>query len=115
MASLAAAPKPAGSGIRELEIMRATPDDTAVVAEIEKTVVGFARHDDYPWLFEHREAFLYRHRDIAIGFGFFSESSCTSKIEHTRAASKKSIFSCRRSMPLRCVTCSGAASSSTHR
>jgi GNAT superfamily N-acetyltransferase len=73
MASLAAAPKPA-SGARSLEVTRATPDDTGVVAEIEKAVVGFARHDDYPWLFEHREAYLYRRRGEVIGFGFFSET-----------------------------------------
>ena len=74
MASLAAAPKPASGGAWDLEITRATPDDTGVVAEIEKAVVGFARHDDYPWLFEHREAYLYRRRGKVIGFGFFSES-----------------------------------------
>jgi GNAT superfamily N-acetyltransferase len=74
MASLAAAPKAANGVARDLEITRATPDDTRVVAEIEKVVVGFARHDDYPWLFEHREAFLYRRRGTAIGFGFFGET-----------------------------------------
>lgn len=74
MASLAAAPKPASGGTRRLEITRATPDETDIVAEIEKTVVGFARHDDYPWLFEHREAYLYHRRGRAIGFGFFGES-----------------------------------------
>jgi GNAT superfamily N-acetyltransferase len=73
MASLAAAPKSA-SVARGLEVTRATPDDTGVVAEIEKAVVGFARHDDYPWLFEHREAYLYRRRGEVIGFGFFSET-----------------------------------------
>ena len=74
MASLAAAPKAASGSARDLEITRATPDDTGVVADIEKAVVGFARHDDYPWLFEHREAYLYRRRGKVIGFGFFSES-----------------------------------------
>jgi GNAT superfamily N-acetyltransferase len=74
MASLAAAPKPASGGARELEIRHATPDDTGVIAEIEKAVVGFARHDDYPWLFEHREGYLYRRRGSTIGFGFFGET-----------------------------------------
>src|SRR5688572_22390609 len=74
MASLAAAPKPASGGARDLEITRATPDDTGVAAEMERAVVGFARHDDYPWLFEHREAYLYRRRGKVVGCGFFSET-----------------------------------------
>ncbi len=74
MASLAAAPRPASRESRKLEIARATPDDTHVIAAIEKAVVGFARHDDYPWLFEHREAYLYRRRGKAVGFAFFSET-----------------------------------------
>jgi GNAT superfamily N-acetyltransferase len=73
MASVAAAPKPATGGAGDLEVVRATSDDTRVVAEIEKTVVGFARHDDYPWLFEQREGYLYRRRGRAVGFSFFSE------------------------------------------
>ena len=73
MASLAATPKPA-SGARDLEVTRATPDDAGVMAEIEMTVVGFARHDDYRWLFEHREGYQYRRGGKVIGFGFFSET-----------------------------------------
>ena len=74
MASLAAAPKRATGGAGDLEVVRATSDDTSIVAELEKTVVGFARHDDYPWLFEQREGYLYRRRGRAVGFSFFSES-----------------------------------------
>jgi GNAT superfamily N-acetyltransferase len=74
MASLAATPKRTSGGTRNFEIVRATADDTGVVAKIEETVVGFARHDDYPWLFEHREAYLYRRRGKVIGFGFFSKA-----------------------------------------
>jgi GNAT superfamily N-acetyltransferase len=74
IASLAATPKPMSGGALDLEITRATPDDTGIVAEIEKAVVGFARHDDYPWLFENREAYLYRRHGKVIGFGFFSET-----------------------------------------
>jgi hypothetical protein len=73
MASLAAAPKAASTAL-DLEITPATPDDTRVVAAIEKAVVGFARRDDYPWLFEQREAYLYRRHGKALGFGFFSET-----------------------------------------
>jgi GNAT superfamily N-acetyltransferase len=73
MASLAATPQPATDDVGDLEVVRATPDDTSVVAELEKTVVGFARNDDYPWLFEQREGYLYRRRGRAVGFSFFSE------------------------------------------
>jgi GNAT superfamily N-acetyltransferase len=74
MTSLAAAPKRTTGGAGDLEVVRATSDDTSIVAQIEKTVVGFARHDDYPWLFEQREGYLYRRRGRAVGFSFFSES-----------------------------------------
>lgn len=74
MASLAATPKPMSGGAPDIEIVRATPADIHIVAEVEKAVVGFARHDDYPWLFENREAYLYRRRGKVSGFGFFSET-----------------------------------------
>ncbi len=74
MASLAAAPKPVSGDVGELEVVRAMPDDTSTVAELEATVVGFARHNDYPWLFEQREAYLYRRHGRAVGFSFFSEA-----------------------------------------
>jgi GNAT superfamily N-acetyltransferase len=74
MASLTAAPKGATDGTADLEVVRATADDTSLVADLEKAVVGFARHVDYPWLFEQREGYLYRRRGRAVGFSFFSES-----------------------------------------
>lgn len=73
MASLAAAPKPASHGVPTLEVTRATAEDEDVVASIEKAVVGFARHDDYTWLFEHREGYLYRRGGKVVGFGFLSD------------------------------------------
>jgi hypothetical protein len=57
-----------------LEIREATIDDIATVAEIEEAVVGFPRHDDYPWLFEHREAYLYGRDGRAVGFAFASDA-----------------------------------------
>jgi GNAT superfamily N-acetyltransferase len=73
MASLTAAPKRTTGDAGDLEVVRATSDDTSIVAGLEKTVVGFARHDDYAWLFEQREGYLYRRRGRAVGFSFFSE------------------------------------------
>jgi GNAT superfamily N-acetyltransferase len=72
MASLAAQPKPAEWG--EIEVASALLGDVAELAAIEEAVVGYPRHADYPWLFEHREAYLYRRAGRAVGFAFFSET-----------------------------------------
>jgi hypothetical protein len=37
-------------------------------------VLGYPRHADYPWLFRHREAYLYRRDGRGVGFAFFSET-----------------------------------------
>jgi GNAT superfamily N-acetyltransferase len=72
VASLAAKPKPSAGGEGRAEVIAATSDDTNLIAELEEAVVGYARSADYPWLFEHREGFLYHRRGRAVGFGFFS-------------------------------------------
>ncbi len=108
MASLAAAPQRATGGAGDLEVVRATSDDTSVVAELEKTVVGFARHDDYPWLFEQREGYLYRRRGRASVSAssvravsvrsprssppISAPSCCISKVGRTPAVSKTVSF-----------------------
>lgn len=74
MASLAGGPKPASGDGASLEIARAGAGDTKSVADIEQAVVGYARHDDYPWLFEHREGYLYRRRGRPVGFGFIGDT-----------------------------------------
>jgi GNAT superfamily N-acetyltransferase len=80
MASLAAAPAPgdhgAGDLANELEVVAATPDDTPLIAKLEKSVVGYARAADYPWLFDQREGYLYRRHRRVVGFSFFSTSGC---------------------------------------
>lgn len=58
----------------ELEVVSAKLDDVAEVAPIEQTVLGHPRHKEYPWLFEHREAFLYRRDGRAVGFAFVSDT-----------------------------------------
>jgi GNAT superfamily N-acetyltransferase len=72
MASLTAQPRPAQWG--EIEVASASLGDVAELAAIEEAVVGYPRHADYPWLFEHREAYVYRRAGRAVGFGFFSET-----------------------------------------
>lgn len=73
MASLAASPKPARSS-GDLETVLATFDDLPEIAAIEEAVFGYPRHADYPWLFAHRESYLYRRAGRAVGFAFFSET-----------------------------------------
>jgi GNAT superfamily N-acetyltransferase len=70
MASLAAPPRPAGA--TDLEIVSATLDAAGEFAAIEEAVLGYPRYADYPWLFEHREAYLYGRAGRSIGFAFFS-------------------------------------------
>jgi GNAT superfamily N-acetyltransferase len=71
IASLGASPQAADAG--DLEAVRATADDDADVAAIETAVVGYPRPDDYAWLFDHREAYLYRRDGRAVGFAFSGE------------------------------------------
>jgi hypothetical protein len=76
MASLAAAPKQTDEGASDLEVRAATPDDTNVIAELERTVVGYSRDADYPWLFDQREGYLYHRRGRVVGFSFLSATGC---------------------------------------
>ena len=76
MASLAAAPKPSDERAGDLEFRTATPDDTSRIAEIERTVVGYSRDADYPWLFDQRESFLYHRHGRVVGFSFLGATGC---------------------------------------
>jgi GNAT superfamily N-acetyltransferase len=73
MVSLAAAPKSTHVA-GDLEVSSATFDDVATVAAVEEAVFGYARSADYPWLFEQREAYLYRRAGRAVGFAFLSDA-----------------------------------------
>lgn len=53
-----------------LEVVSAGLDLVAEFAAIEKAVVGFPRHGEYPLLFEHRAALLFRRDGRAVGFAF---------------------------------------------
>jgi GNAT superfamily N-acetyltransferase len=76
MASLSAAPKPSEEGAGELEVRAATPNDTSLIAEIERTVVGYSRDADYPWLIDQREGYLYSRHGRVVGFSFLSATGC---------------------------------------
>ena len=54
----------------ELDVSNATLDDVEELDAIERAVVGHSRAHEYPWLFEEREAFLYRRNGSVVGFGF---------------------------------------------
>jgi GNAT superfamily N-acetyltransferase len=72
VASLTAAPKPTDGDAGDLEAVATTSDDTSLIAEIERAVVGYARDADYPWLSDQREGYLYYRRGRVAGFSFFS-------------------------------------------
>jgi GNAT superfamily N-acetyltransferase len=76
MATLTAAPKPSDDGASELDVRPASPQDTGVMAELERAVVGYSRDDDYPWLLAQRQGHLYSRRGRVVGFSFFSATGC---------------------------------------
>jgi predicted acetyltransferase len=65
--------KPRATQSDELEVAAATLKDVPELDAIERDVVGFSRAHEYRWLFEEREAFLYRRGGRAVGFGFLGE------------------------------------------
>ena len=73
MLSLSGTPKPTRNA-GDLEGISATVDAMPELAAIEEAVFGYARYADYAWLFEQREAYLYRRAGRAVGFAFFSQT-----------------------------------------
>jgi predicted acetyltransferase len=73
MVSLAGSPAPTRSDV-DMEVVSATVDQVEELAALEKAVFGYPRHTDYAWLFEQREAYLYRRAGRAVGFAFFSKT-----------------------------------------
>jgi predicted acetyltransferase len=73
MVSLAGSPAPTRSDV-DMEVVSATVDQVEELAALEKAVFGYPRHADYAWLFEQREAYLYRRAGRAVGFAFFSKT-----------------------------------------
>jgi len=70
IASMSGPPSPAERG--ELEAVAAALHDVDEIAAIEEAVLGHPRWTDYPWLFEQREAFVYRRDGQSVGFAFTS-------------------------------------------
>jgi GNAT superfamily N-acetyltransferase len=56
------------------EAIRIGPAEIGEFADMERAVVGYARHADYPWLLRNREIYMYRHAGRTFGFGCFSET-----------------------------------------
>jgi GNAT superfamily N-acetyltransferase len=73
MASLTGSPQPAPGG-GDLEVAAATFNDVPEIVAIEEAVFAYPRHDDYAWLFEQREAYLYRRAGRTVAFSFFGKT-----------------------------------------
>lgn len=69
IASVEGAPAAADIG-PGLEPTRATGADLAVLQRIERSVLEFDRGDEFGWLLERREGWIYRREGEPIGFGF---------------------------------------------
>ena len=53
-----------------VEAVRAGEADLAVLGEVERAVLEFDRGDEFRWLLEQREGYLYHRGGAAIGFAF---------------------------------------------
>jgi GNAT superfamily N-acetyltransferase len=56
----------------EVEIVNAKREDVPVLNEIEAAAIEFPRGDEFHWLLEHREGYLYRRGGTPFGFAFVS-------------------------------------------
>lgn len=74
--SLEAEPRPVEVADAGLEVERLAPDaDLAPLRRIEAEVLEFDRGDEFRWLLEQREGYLYRRGGEPIGFAFVGRSS----------------------------------------
>jgi GNAT superfamily N-acetyltransferase len=58
---------------RNVEAKQATEEDIPALAELERAVLGFDRGDEFRWLLEHREGYLYRRSGRIVGSAFVGE------------------------------------------
>jgi GNAT superfamily N-acetyltransferase len=56
----------------EVEVVRLDGGDISPLVAIEAAVLEFDRGDEFRWLLEHREGYLYRRAGVPIGFSFVS-------------------------------------------
>jgi GNAT superfamily N-acetyltransferase len=66
--------QPRRTAARNTEALRVGPEGISEFAEMERAIVGYARHADYPWLLKNREIYRYRNAGRTVGFGCFSET-----------------------------------------
>jgi GNAT superfamily N-acetyltransferase len=66
--------QPTRTAAEDYEAVRVGPAQIGQLAAMERAVVGYARHADYPWLLKHREIYEYRNAGRTVGFGCFSET-----------------------------------------
>jgi GNAT superfamily N-acetyltransferase len=52
------------------EAQRATTEDIPALAELERSVLGFDRANEFRWLLDQREGYLYRRAGRIVGSGF---------------------------------------------
>jgi GNAT superfamily N-acetyltransferase len=57
---------------RTIQAVVATPDDLGALRELERSVLGFERGDEFLWLLEQRSGFLYRRGGALVGSAFIS-------------------------------------------
>jgi len=62
-----------GAADRSIEAHRATEEDIPALAEVERAALGFDRGDEFRWLLDHREGYVYRRAGRIIGSAFMSE------------------------------------------
>jgi GNAT superfamily N-acetyltransferase len=62
-----------GSADQGVEAQRATEADIPALAELERTVLHFDRGDEFRWLLEHREGYVYRRDGQTVGSAFLGE------------------------------------------
>jgi GNAT superfamily N-acetyltransferase len=56
-----------------VEVQMATEEDFPALAELERAVLGFDRGDEFRWLLEHREGYVYRRDGRVVGSAFLGE------------------------------------------
>jgi GNAT superfamily N-acetyltransferase len=56
-----------------VEAQRATEADIPALAELERAALGFDRGDEFRWLLEHREGYVYRRDGEMVGSAFLGE------------------------------------------
>jgi GNAT superfamily N-acetyltransferase len=81
-----------GAADRTMEAQRATEDDVAALAELERSVLGFDRGDEFRWLLEQREGYLYRRSGRIVGSGFLANRGGVGPVSATEPSDTPGIL-----------------------